>query len=199
MLQENIENLGGNAYLSMRCLSLQRQLLEVKEKRRISNKRYEETKEHYEHRLSFTSKRLRRILFGKTMVPTYFRFVKSQYNILCRDDMPVNYVLRMYAELIKYVRHQKVIDLYANVLEQHNHDFCKYLHTKKMSLIIGLGKQEEKLEAVNEELVEIVANNIAHFCREKHNATCGEHGRQSSVSSLESLVLHKRLSFKRTM
>eukprot|EP00546_Thalassionema_frauenfeldii_P012676 CAMPEP_0178909930 /NCGR_PEP_ID=MMETSP0786-20121207/8809_1 /TAXON_ID=186022 /ORGANISM="Thalassionema frauenfeldii, Strain CCMP 1798" /LENGTH=174 /DNA_ID=CAMNT_0020582113 /DNA_START=30 /DNA_END=551 /DNA_ORIENTATION=- len=174
----------------MRCLTLQRQLLEVKEKRKTSNKRYEDMKEHYEHRLSCTSKRLRRILFGRTMVPTYFRAVKSQYDILCRNDMPVDYVLRMYAELIKYVRHQKVIDLYINVLEQHNHEFCKYLHTKKMSLVIGLGKQEEKLETVDEELVEIVANKIARCYKEKDNTTCGGYERHGSVSSLESLLVH---------
>lgn len=193
MSQQEIDCLTETSHFTMQCLELRRELLKLKEKRKIANKRSQDTKQHYENRLSSASKRFNRLLFGQTMVSTYFAAVKSQYDIANKEDMPVDYVLRKYAELIKYTRHQEIVNVYTNVLEQHNRESCKYLYKTKMNLVIGLGKQEEKLKTVNKELVWVISQKIACHYKEKYITNHGSRRYGSLHSSfLESLVVSRR-------
>lgn len=179
----SIEYFIQNSSATMQCLAVQRRLAEIKQKRERANRRFDKIRTHHEKRVATASSKLRKLLFGQKMLPIYADALRSQFTI---SLVPTNYVLLKLAELLKYARHNDLLETYVDILKQHNDESICAVENTQMNLSIGLQMQERRISSLQDNLIGIVAENILSF----HNKS--EKDLHGSISSLTSLIERRR-------
>ena len=179
-----------NAELTLKQLSLQRQLQEIRDERREANERHKGLADHYAQRMTEASKRCHTILNDLYKLSDYMSVSAEYYN-----DNPGNYVLSKHSQLLMFIRSNHILDNY------HRHTVTMYekiaegleetIQELRQEVRELKNQREDQAYLIQEQTVILVTARITSYYDEKNKAAC--HG--ESISRPSSL-LQKLISKK---
>jgi hypothetical protein len=175
-----------NATLSLKRLSLRRELQEVREQRQAANEHHASIVRNHMELASSVQKRLDTMLHGKSNMRDYVSAVEAMY-----DDVPPQYVVRQHAELVKIVRSQEILETFIRLVEHQHDEIVADLVCAKQEMLSELqhqrDQQKQQARQIQEQMFQRILQTVqksAHHHEEKS-------GSSNQRSILQSLILRK--------
>ena len=172
-----------NARMSLKCLTLQRELKEVRTQRAATNGEHFKFVRHYNTRIADASKRLGVAVHGTNLKP-HIDAAEKQY-----IDFPPKYIIRKYAELVKVARAQEVLETYTRLLQQQNREMIEELHVFRHEMLSELkekrDQREEQAYLIQEQRVHLLTEKVRSYYAEKNKTVVNQ------TSILQQIVLRK--------
>ena len=175
MLDIHIEN----ATLSLKRLTLIRELQEAREQRQAAKENHARLVQHHEAFSSSVAKRIHSGLHGNGNRADYMSAAESQY-----ECIPAQYVVRQHAELIKVVRSQELLETYIRLVEQQNHELIEDLTYTRDEMLSELKHQQDQQKQRASIIREQMFQHLVEKVKCAHQDKSGKH-----PSILRSLVL----------
>lgn len=153
-----------NGVLSLRRLSLRRQLNEIRLERQRDNQDQEKLVKSYKNRMAAATKRFQAIMIGTCDIRSeYIRIAQEHYTKDCGD-----YVVRKHAQLLHLGRSQPILEAYISMTQQQygnmievlreiHHDMLYDLHTQK-------SQHKEQQCQIQKQLVTMVTAKVMSYC-----------------------------------
>jgi hypothetical protein len=154
-----------NAELTLRRLSLERQIAAVKKSRETAAIVHEKVCRHYTDRLAAASKRLRSTIECPHL-KDYIEAVGQQY-----DSIPLQYVVRKHAEIVRFMRVQEVMDLYLQLEERQYENMIGELEDIKENVLDELNilrtQHYEQECRIQDQRIHILTEKVKSYYLEK--------------------------------
>jgi hypothetical protein len=179
-----------NAEQTLKQLSLQRQLQEIREERREANQRHRGLVDHYMQRMTESSQRCHAILSDMYKLSDYMSVVADYYNV-----NPGSYVLRKHSQLLMFIRsnhildnyHQLTVKVYEKIvegLEETKHDLLQDIRELK-------NQRDDQAYLIQEQAVMLVTSRITSYYDAKNKSNHGEQTISRHTSVLQKLISKK--------
>lgn len=180
MLDSQIES----ATLSLKRLSLRRELQEVRQQRQVANEQHTRVVKNHEDLASSVQKRLDTMLHGRSNMRDYVAAVEVMY-----DDVPPNYVVRQHAELVKIVRSQEVLETFIRLVEHQNDKIIADMVQAKQVMLSELQHQRDQQKQHAHQIQEQMFQRLLQTVQK--SAQREKSGSNNQRSILQSLILRK--------
>lgn len=180
MLDTQIEN----ATLSLKRLSLKRELQEVREQRQAANEQHARIVRNHGELASRVQQRLHNVLHGKSNMRDYVVAVEAKY-----ETLPPQYVVRQHAELVKIIRYQEILETFIRLVEQQNDVVIADLVYIKQEMSSELLHQRDQQNQCERQIQEQMFQRILQTV--KTSALRDKSGPSNQRSMLQSLILRK--------
>lgn len=184
--------------LSLRRLSLERQLKEVRLERQCDNQDQEKLVKSYNDRMAAITKRFRSIMNGTSDTRReYRRIAKDHYSKNCGD-----YVVRKHTQLLHLMRSQQLLESYVSISQQQcvklievmqetHHDMLYDLRVKK-------SQHNVQKHQIEKQLVAIVTAKVISYCKFNDTNSLTTKLRHPQQKERISLALGTRLMKKKS-
>jgi len=197
--------------LTQKALSLRREILEIRERRETGQGQHDELKEHYEQRLDFGSNHVRHIIRHLSRYYCYSNNnsnrslnsnnsnrsldvdpedeVKKEDSSLSLSQLPP-YLIRKCDEVVRTLKTEELLSVYTRHMQTQNQECVEYMQSFITFERKEIGQRKAALSVVKQELIQIVAKNVASYCRRKKtnlNNTGEEAMMMSRSNSLQRL------------
>lgn len=160
--------------LTLRRLSLDRQLAEVRSQRKSAKEQHHKLVSHYQARSIADRRRLHSIINGSATLTTYFNATKGKY-----DVNPGDYVVRKHAQLLQLVRSQEILESYIKIAQQQNESIIRDLRQTRQDMRLALQEQHCQRKAIqyqiHEQMVAMVTAKIKAYYKSHQVNNTNEH------------------------